>query len=231
MFAGYGAQSGVEGAGQNVFNWFRNLLPKEDRFFELAHRHAALLNLGAQELRNMLDGGPTVAECCARIVKHETDADAITREVLLDVKRSFITPFDRSDIQSLITSMDDAIDQMRKTTKLVTLYELNTFEPNMREIADIVIKAAALTAEMIDALRKTNENGHHLGTLIEQVVRIEDEADSLHELGLKEIYLRNRNGSAMTFIVGREIYDSLEKIMDRFEDVAKDVNSIVIAQF
>jgi predicted phosphate transport protein (TIGR00153 family) len=203
-------------------------MPKEDRFFELAIRHAELLSLGAKALRDLLEGGPNVPACCARIVTHETDADAITREVVLDVKRSFITPFDRGDIQSLITSMDDAIDQMRKTTKLVTLYELTTFEPHMREMADKIIKAAALTSEMINALRKMNENAHHLGILVEQVVRIEDEADGLHELGLKELYQRNRNGQAMEFIVGTEIYDSLEKIMDRFEDVANDVNGIVI---
>ena len=212
-----------------MFKWFQKLLPQEDAFFVLAGRHAELLVLGAKALREMLDGGPNVLECCARIVKHETDADDITREVLLDVKRSFITPFERGDIQSLITAMDDAIDQMRKTTKLVKLYELTSFEIHMREMADIIIKAATLTAEMITAMRDIRANAHQLGTLTEQVVHNEDVADGLHEKGLKELFMRQRNGDVMAFIVGTEIYDSLEKIMDRFEDVANNVNSIVIA--
>ncbi|MBM3515742.1 MAG: DUF47 domain-containing protein [Alphaproteobacteria bacterium] len=211
-----------------MFGWFQALLPKEDRFFDLAERHAALLILGANALREMLDGGANVAPCAARIAQHETDADSLTREVLLDVKRAFITPFDRTDIQSLITSMDDAIDQMRKTTKLVMLYELDKFDPHMREMADIIIKSAKLTAEMITALRKVRENGTRLGTLAEDVVRSEDEADNLHDKGLKELFHRGRSGNAMDYVVGSEVYSSLEKVMDRFEDVANNVSSIVI---
>ena len=59
----------------------------------------------------------------------EHEADEITREVLLAVRRTFITPFDRGDIKDLITSMDDAIDQMHKTAKAITLFELRSFEP------------------------------------------------------------------------------------------------------
>lgn len=214
--------------GHGMFSWFQALFPKEDRFFELAERHAALLTLGAQALRELLDGGANVAPCSARIAQHETDADALTREVLLDVKRAFITPFDRGDIQSLITSMDDAIDQMRKTTKLVMLYELEKFEPQMRDMADIIIKAARVTEDMIKALRKVRENSTKLGTLVEDVVRVEDEADNLHDKGLKALYHQAKTGNAMTYVVGSEIYSSLEKVMDRFEDVANNVNSIVI---
>jgi predicted phosphate transport protein (TIGR00153 family) len=211
-----------------MFGWFQALLPKEDRFFELAERHASLLVLGAQALRELLDGGANVAPCSARIAQHETDADALTREVLLDVKRAFITPFDRGDIQSLITAMDDSIDQMRKTTKLVMLYELDRFDPHMREMADIIIKAAKLSQDMIKALRKVREHGTQLGALVEEVTRIEDEADTLHDKGLKELFHRARGGHAMDYIVGSEIYGSLEKVMDRFEDVGNNVNSIVI---
>jgi predicted phosphate transport protein (TIGR00153 family) len=212
-----------------MFKWFQKLLPKEDAFFELADQHAAILVEGARALRALLDGGPDVAACCARIVKLETDADAITREVLQDVKRSFIMPFERGDIQELITAMDDAIDQMRKTTKLVTLYELNSFEPHMREMADVAMKAATLTAEMIHAMRNMGEHAHRIGALAEEIVYAENAADDLHEKGLKELYQRHRNGDAMSFIVGTKIYDSLEKIMDRFEDVANDVRGILIA--
>jgi uncharacterized protein len=229
MTAPGGGASERSGGRSAVFKWFQKLLPQEDAFFELATRHAELLTQGAKALREMLDGGPNVAACCARIVKFETDADAITREVLQDVKRSFITPFERGDIKDLITAMDDAIDQMRKTTKLVTLYELNTFEPHMREMADVIIKSATLTADMIAGLRNMGENAHRIGTLADEVVHAEDMADDLHEKGLKELYLRHRNGEAMGFIVGTEIYDSLEKVMDRFEDVANDISGILIA--
>ncbi|MBL8630990.1 MAG: DUF47 domain-containing protein [Rhodospirillaceae bacterium] len=212
-----------------MFKWFQKLLPQEDAFFVLTSQHAEHLVHGAKALREMLDGGPNVMACVERIVRHETDADVITREVLLDMKRSFITPFERTDIQELITSMDDAIDQMRKTTKLVRLYEVNTFEPHMRDMADIVIKSANLTAEMIAALKDVRENAQRLGHLAEEIVHSEDEADALHEKGLKALYLAHRDSHAMPFIIGTEIYDSLEKIMDRFEDIANEINGIVIS--
>lgn len=211
-----------------MLKWFQALMPKEDKFFDHAERHAALLVLGAEALRQMLEGGPKVAEHAARITKHEIDADAIARDVMLDVRRAFITPFERGDIQSLISSMDDAIDQMRKTTKLVALYEVNDFDPHMREMADIIVKAAKISVDMIKALRNMREEAYRLGMLVEEVVKIEDEADGLHDLGLKELFKRSRDGNPMAFIVGTEIYSSLEKVMDRFEDVANNINSIVI---
>ena len=212
-----------------MLNWFQALMPKEDKFFEHAERHAALLVLGAEALRELLDGGPNVGACAARIAKHETDADEIAREVMLGVRRSFITPFERGDIQDLISSMDDAIYQMRKTTKLVALYELTTFEPHMREMADIIVKAAKVTVQMIKALRTMRQEAFRLGQLVEEVVKIEDDADGLHDLGLKELFRRNRTADPMAFIVGSEVYGSLEKVMDRFEDVANNINSIVVA--
>ncbi len=212
-----------------MFKWFQKLLPQEDAFFDLTGRHAEHLVQGAKALREMLDGGANVMLCVDRIVKHETDADVITREVLLDIKRSFITPFERNDIQELITSMDDAIDQMRKTTKLVRLYEVSSFEPHMRDMGDIVIKAANCTAEMIALLKDVRANAHRLGQLSEEIVHSEDVADELHEKGLKALYLQHRDGKAMPFIIGTEIYDSLEKIMDRFEDIANEISGIVIS--
>ena len=212
-----------------MLNWFQSLMPKEDKFFEHADAHAALLVLGGQALREMLEDGANIAACAERIGKHETDADEITREVMLGVRRSFITPFERGDMQSLISSMDDAIDQMRKTTKLVVLYEIINFEPHMRQMADIIVRAAKLSVEMIKALRNMSQEAYRLGQLVEEIVKIEDEADGLHDQGLKELFRRSR-ADPMAFIVGTEVYGSLEKVMDRFEDVANNINSIVVAQ-
>ena len=109
--------------------WFQALMPKEERFVELFVRHSHTLVAGAEALRKLLEGGETVPHYCREIVAREHDADEITREVLLAVRRTFITPFDRADIKDLITSMDDAIDQMHQTAKTITLFEVRTFEP------------------------------------------------------------------------------------------------------
>src|SRR3712207_3498951 len=120
--------------GWRMLRWFQALMPREERFFDLFARHAQTLTAGAEALRGVLAGGDSIAHYCQIISERENEADEITREVLQAVRRTFITPFDRSDIQSLITSMDDAIDQMHKTAKAITLFELRSFEPSMREM-------------------------------------------------------------------------------------------------
>ena len=104
-----------------MLNWFQALLPKEDNFFRLFDAHAQSLVHGAGALRQMMNGGPETGEWCAKVVAHEEEADEIAREVLFAVRRSFITPFDRSDIRGLTNSLDDTNDQMQKAAKIVTL--------------------------------------------------------------------------------------------------------------
>jgi predicted phosphate transport protein (TIGR00153 family) len=211
-----------------MLRWFQALMPKEERFFVLFDRHALTLVAGAQALRDLLRGGEAVAEGCRRIVEQEQAADDITREVLLAVRRSFITPFDRGDIKELITSLDDAIDQMQKTAKAITLFEVTAFEPPMLEMADIIVRAAELTVEAVGLLSSVNNNAARINAVAEEITRIEDRADQMYDEGLKALFLAHRTGDAMGFIVGAEIYDHLEKVVDRFEDVANRISGIVI---
>ena len=92
-----------------------------------------------------------------RSSRREHEADDITREVLQDVRRVFVTPFDRSAITDLIGVMDDAIDQMNGTAKSIELYEVTSFEPQMRDMAGIIVEAARVTAEAIPLLRSLGQ--------------------------------------------------------------------------
>lgn len=211
-----------------MLQWFQAIMPKEDRFFDMFQRHAATLVRGAGALRELLDGGDTVEACCERIFKHEDEADDIAREGILAVRRTFITPFDRIDIQALFGSLDDSIDQMKKTAKAITLFEATTFEPQMREMADIIVQCAGLTTEMVGLLPKMRQNAARLNALAERIVKLEDHSDHVCDAGLKALYLKHRDGNAMGYIVGAEIYDHLEKVVDRFEDVANGISGILI---
>jgi len=211
-----------------MLGWFQVLMPREDRLFGLFRRHALTLVAGAEALRVLLDGGESVPEACAAITRHEDEADAIAREVLLAVRRTFITPFDRGDVQDLIGSLDDAIDQMLKTAKTITLFEVRRFESQMREMADIIIQAARLTLEAVELLADMRQNTARLNAIAEEITRIEELADKLYDQGRKALYLEHRGGDTMDFIIGVDIYGHLEKVVDRFEDVANQVSGIVI---
>jgi predicted phosphate transport protein (TIGR00153 family) len=203
-------------------------MPREERFFDLFEDHARTLCAGARSLRLLLDGGEGVPEHCAAVARHEDAADAITRDVMLAVRRTFITPFDRSDIIDLITSMDDAIDQMHKTAKAITLFEQRAFQPHMATLGDVIVKTADLTAEAVPLLRSLRGNAPRLNAITEEITRLEQDSDDLYDKGMAELFRGPARTDAMAFIVGGEIYDHLEKVVDRFEDVANRISGVLI---
>ncbi len=212
-----------------MLGWFRALMPKEERFFDLFERHARLTLMGAETLRSLLKGGDDVVRCCREIGKRETEADEVTREVLTALRRSFITPLDRGDIKDLITSMDDAIDQMNKTAKAISLYELRSFERPMQDMGEIIVRAAGLSMEAVPLLRAIGKEAGRLNALTESIIRIEEEADQLHEQGRKELFkAAEHDANAIAFLIGTEVYDHLESVVDQFEDVANEISAIVI---
>lgn len=210
-----------------MLGWFRKLLPREDRFFDLFERHSRAVVEAAEALQRLL-AGQEVDRNGDTIVRLEKEADLITAEVMLAVRRSFITPFDRSDIQDLIQSMDDAIDMMHKTVKTVRRFEQSAFDPLMQEMGVAIVEAAHLVAEAVPLLNKVGQNVHRLTTIAEEVVRVEERSDELHERGLRDLYHRHAKGDAMAYFVGSELYSQLEKVVDRFEDVASEISGIVI---
>src|SRR5581483_3241019 len=158
----------------------------------------------------------------------EQDADRITRDIFIAVRRTFITPFDRGDISGLITAMDNSIDQMQKTAKSVMLFDQRSFTPCMREMGDAIVRSAGLVREAMPLLRSINTEAVRLGKISEEIGTLENRADDLHDFGVRELYQANLHGSAMAFISGNEIYDHLEKVVDRFDDVANSINDVVI---
>ncbi|MBS9719373.1 DUF47 domain-containing protein [Tianweitania sp. BSSL-BM11] len=210
-----------------MLSWYRRLLPREDRFFDLFAAHSRTLIGGAKSLDALLSGND-IDHHCAEIMRLEEEADVITHDVLEATRKSFITPFDRNDIKDLIQAMDDAIDTMRKTVKTVTLFEQRSFEPLMQDMGKTIVRAAELTAEAIPLLNNVSANAQRLNELAEQILAAEGESDDLQDRGLKLLYQTYGRTEPMRFFIGNEIYSQLEKVADRFEDVANEISGIVI---
>lgn len=219
----------AEKTGVNrMFAWFQRLLPKQGNFFDLFEAHATTLAAGSEALARLLQGGDGMADHIQEIVEREHDADAITREVLQTVRRTFLTPFDRSAITDLIASMDDAIDEMQKTAGAIDLYDVKQFDPEMRDIAAIIVDAARLTVEALPLLRNVAANGTRLHELTERLVRMEGHADEIHAAGLKRLFKEHGASNTIHFMIARELYSHLERVVDRFEDVANEIDGLVI---
>jgi predicted phosphate transport protein (TIGR00153 family) len=211
-----------------VLGWFRALMPREEKFFDMFARHSDSVLQGALALRAMLEGGEAVAANCQKVMSNEHQADEVTRDVLIAVRRTFITPFDRGSIRELITAMDNSIDQMQKTAKSVILFEIDQFAPQMRDMGDIIVKSAQLVQEAVPLLKNISSEAARISSLTERLSKLEGEADDVHDLGIKALFKASRDKNDLSFFTGHEVYDHLEKVVDRFDDVANVMHGIVI---
>jgi len=211
-----------------MFRWFRRLMPREEHFFDMYARHADAIVRGAEELRGMLNGGEAVARHYQAVLTAEDDADAITREVVQAVRRTFVTPFDRGDIQSLISRMDDTIDQMKKCAKAIRLFDMTRFDPDFVRMGDAIVRCAILLREAVPLMVRMSPNASRINELCEQIRRVEGESDDIHESGVMALYKRCMPDQALLFIAEREVLDHLERIIDRFDDAANEIEGIVV---
>lgn len=211
-----------------MFAWFQRLLPKRGDFFGLFEAHSETLVGAAQALHKFTVDGVSSTELLETIQNLEHRADDIIRQVLAAVRRTFLTPFDRGAITALIGSMDDSIDEMLAAARAIDLYELHELRPEMKQIIDLISEAAGVTAEAIPLLRDVSGNGGRLHQLTGRLVELEGEADDIHAAGLKRAFGEVATIGPMNFAVAREVFRNLEVVTDAFEDVANQIDGIVI---
>ncbi len=148
--------------------------------------------------------------------------------MLIAVRKTFLTPFDRGSITGLIGAMDDSIDEMLSAARAIDLYELHALRPEMKEIIALIQEAANVTAEAIPLLRNVSRNGAKLHELTERLVRLEGDADDVHAAGLKRAFQEVEQIGSLQFAVAREVFKHLERVTDAFEDVANHIDGIVV---
>jgi uncharacterized protein len=211
-----------------MLQWFQRLMPRQNVFFPVFERHAAVIVKAAVALRGMVAGGDQLKLRYQEVLALEDEADSIAREVLLVLRTTFITPFDRADIQSLITSMDDSVDQCKQTAKAINLFEVTTFEPEMRKMADAILECAELVQRAVSMLSDVASHAAELNEIGLQITHIEGNADDIYDRGLELLYQKVKGGDAIEFIRGSEIYKHLEDTVDSLDDVGDEIQGIVI---
>ena len=211
-----------------MFAWFQRLLPKKGDFFGMFEAHAATIVGAAEALQQLAENGKSTRKLLKTIQDREHQADDIIRETLTAVRKTFLTPFDRGAITGLIGSMDDAIDEMLAAALAIDLYELHDLRPEMKDIVHLISEAAEITAQAVPLLRNVSRNGAQLHVLTERLVQLEGEADDIHAAGLKRAFQEVQEIGTLQFAVAREVFKNLERVTDSFEDVANQIDGIVI---
>jgi predicted phosphate transport protein (TIGR00153 family) len=203
----------------------RRFLPRDEDFFGLFERHAALTVEGAREMRRLVQGGQNIRELASRIKELEHETDVITHSCVERLHRTFITPFDRDDIHRLITRMDDVMDFIESAAIAVMLYELTEMTDPARQLADVLVRSTEAVAIAVKGLKTVKQPQAILDACIE-VNRLENEGDEILRSALADLF----RGATDTLLVlkWKEVYEALENATDRCEDVANIIEGVVL---
>jgi len=206
---------------------FRSLMPRDGRFIEQFIDHARLIVPAAEAFRAMMSDDGQAAAHAAEITRLEDAADQSTRQTVLAIHRTFVTPFDRSQILDLITALDDTIDLMKDTCRRMMRYGVS-FTPEMRGMADCIVRATIELRDGMPYLATIQASVDNLNAMSVAVRRIEAEADDLLDRGLRDVFASDLSpGSKLTV---EKVYDLIEAVIDRCEDVVDVIDGIVVEQ-
>lgn len=212
-----------------MFDWFRRLIPQSGDFFSLFEKHNAATVAAGEALAQLIRGEGDQRHLVGAIRDREHEADDIIREVLSEVRQTFLTPFDRGAITGLIGAMDDVTDEIQSCASAIETYDVSSFEPDMVAMAEKICRALHMIDEALPLLRDVPRNGGRLHELTGAIVAAEGEVDIIHTRGLMANFAQAKSGGdTVRFIVSREILKHLEKVADAFEDVANQIDGIVI---
>jgi predicted phosphate transport protein (TIGR00153 family) len=197
---------------------FGRLLPKEGRFFDLFNQHAEQIVRAAHQLAALMQDYED-RERYARIIDEaEHAADRITAETVRLLHTTFITPLDRDHIHQLVTAMDDICDLIQDTTESLTLYDVRHITPETVRLADIAVKCCERVQDVVRMLGEEKTSAEAITKTCAEIDRLESDADRVMRAAMSRLFREEQD--VREIIKMRAIYELLESVTDRCEDVA-----------
>jgi len=204
-------------------------MPQEGKFFELFNDHAEQIVLGSEALVTLLsvlnDSDEEAAIQCEIIDKAENRADTITHETMRQLHKSFITPLDREEIHQLITSLDDILDLIQDVAHTVTLYNVRHITPEVVSLSEICRKCCERVLAAVSLLRSM-DNGVEILKICFEIDQLESAADYEMRGAISRLF--REEPDVRELIKFKAIYELLETVTDRCEDVANIIEGIVL---
>lgn len=200
-------------------------MPREEKFFEQFEEMSKLMVEAAKALEAMLADMSHAESHAAKVKDLEHKCDEITHRTMEMLHRTFITPLDREDIHGLISSLDDVVDFIDAVAGRVFLYDLKESTPEMRAMAETSRMACEVIARTVVKLDKIKDPKELLNACIE-INRLENDADRTLRSAMAKLFREEKN--AIEVIKKKELFQLLESITDKCEDVANVIESIVI---
>ena len=202
-----------------------SLMPRGGKFFILFEQSANNALRIAEQLRDLLYNWENVKEKAARISELENEGDAVTHEIIAQLHRTFVTPFDREDIALLAHSLDDITDNIEAAVDSMILYSIERPTERAKELADIIVLETGEVSKAVSEIRQKVDLKHILRHCVE-INRLENQADSVYRAALGELFANETDIPAI--IKWREIYQYMENATDRAEDVANVLEGVAL---
>ena len=199
-----------------------SLFPREEDFFVLFRKQAALVREGSDMLFQMLESFDRLEERAKQLKEVENKADVVTHEIFERLNRTFITPLEREDIHQLASNLDDVLDAVEAIGSRVVLFQIASPSPESKRMAKILTECAAQIEQAVDNLKGMN----NLISFTMEINRLENEADSISRHVTADLFSGKHD--LLDVMRWREIYGRLESAADRCEDVANAIESIVV---
>jgi len=200
-------------------------VPREEKFFDLFEQSAQNMVKAAHKLKELVDTWENVEEKVGEITKLEHEGDTVTHQIMAQLHRTFVTPFDREDIALLAHALDDVTDFIHAAADAMFLYRVDCPSQRARELADIIVQAATEVEETMPQLRRRIVLSQILKRCVE-INRLENIADRVFRSAMAELF---DDSTDIAYIIKwREIYEHMEQATDMCEDVANVLEGVAI---
>lgn len=204
---------------------FGRLMPSEGKFFDLFIQHGDLCVKGAKEMVALMTNFDDLENRVHAIESVEKQADKITYETLDMLHKTFITPLDRDDIHKLITRMDDILDLLEDAAQTISLYDIKAITPEAKRLAELCLACTEKVKAAVGLLHNM-DNSAQILSICEEVDRLESDADHVMRAAMSKLF--RDEPDVRNLIKLKAIYEILETVTDRCEDVANIIEGIIV---
>jgi predicted phosphate transport protein (TIGR00153 family) len=204
---------------------FGRLMPTEGKFFELFIQHADLCVKGAEEMLALMTNFNDLETRVHAIEGLEKQADKVTHNALELLHKTFITPLDRDDIHQLITRMDDILDLLEDAAQTISLYDIKNITPEATRLAELCLACAEKVRAAVGLLHNM-DNSRQILNYCAEIDRLESDADHVMRAAMSKLF--RDEPDVRTLIKLKAIYEILETVTDRCEDVANILEGIIV---
>lgn len=210
---------------------FGKLIPREGNFYELFNEHGARIGAGSQAFQALVENyaDPALREkYAAEVDAAERAADRVTAEVVRMLHKTFITPIDREQILGLINAMDDVLDLLQDSTETMSLYDVRKIPPEVVQLATISVRCCERVQHAVTLLPRLSEAAVAEAAIktCEEIDRLESDADRVMRSAMSKLF--REEPDVRELIKLKAIYELLESISDRCEDVANLIEGVVL---